>query len=1179
MGDDSLAAGATIVCHNCGAEIAAHSRFCGVCGTPLAAAPSKGLKVSATADSRKLVTVLFADIAGFTAMSEQLDPEEVKHISDAALSRLAAVVQRFDGTVDKFMGDNIMVLFGAPTAHEDDPERAIRCALTMQSELDELSVTLKQQRGFSLELHSGINTGEVLAGSMGNTANGRDYTVMGDAVNIASRLEGEATSGMTLVGPTTYELTKHVFEFEDLGPLTIRGKREAVLAYRVLGLRAERGSGRGLDALGLSSPFVGRQSELATMQRMLGEVAAGGTAICSVIGEPGAGKSRLVRQLREQASREFALRCFTGHCLAYTSRTSYALLSDLLREVCGIALNQSGVVGTAQVQNTCAALGLDGGQPDRAAIFCRLLGFPYADPTISGLSGEDFVTVLRGALTDLLVALAQQGEGPLLLIFEDIHWADPASLATLALLPSLPRTMMLFTYRSSDNRPAVLPSAGEGVTIELGLFSEAESEEMISAALSIEDMPNEVAEQIKARGSGNPFFIEELLKLLLQSGAIVQEEGKWRFAASAVEVRVPASIHEVIQGRIDRLADEQRAMVLTAAAIGRVFNRRLLGKLVEPLPPDQLSYSLDLLNERFLIVPIAGMEQEYAFRHSLIQEVAYQSVLQSERKQLHQRIGDALTDLYPTEGKEISDQTVQLIALHYSLSDNDEGAAIYLMEAGHRAERVYAEEEAAGYYQRALERQKKLAVARPHERLRWGLAQLEAYTGLVDIYTVMGQLDEAEAAGEAGLELGAFLIPLAQQSAAYQQLGNHIAELCNRLATLFGNKRGLPERALEYINIGERALGDEHNLAWARLQVVRAYSHAVVFQPDEMFKALESALPVLEQGQDLAWLARAYYALGTAAGFSRGMEMVYDMRQRGLAIYEQLGDLRGMLNSYLSNGMVLGEMLRYDEAAAALVRAEEVANRLKSQDALAKAQVWWALIYMARGELDKAAAATTQAIRMAEATGYEPVYLDGLTYSGEVEYLRGNFEAALDFWQQGLSKCGNLALWTVDYRLRIARTLARMGRGDEAQALYDAVVGEGLEASTMLSPTVLRVETELWLGHYPQALSLSDAALAAGVSSPRNLSINRILRAQLLYLLGQIPAARDEATILYQDALRYDLPLEQAIAARVLGLTDLADGDPTAARPRLEEAVRICARGGMNAELALSRDALGQIKD
>lgn len=1174
----------TIICPNCSAMVPADNKFCGVCGTQLAASVAAPQASGATtqaappaprskgvADSRRLVTVLFADIAGFTNMAEKLDPEEVKHISDQCLTLLASVVAEYDGTVDKYMGDNIMVLFGAPSAHEDDPERAILCAVKMHEKLTDLSAALEQQRGFRLDLHIGINTGEVLAGAMGSSEVGSgDYTVMGDAVNVAARFQDLAEAGETVVGPTTYQLASHAFEFADLGALKVRGKRDAVRAWRVMSRKAERGSGRGLEGVGLSTPFVGRRKELARLRELLASAAAKRTIVCRLIGEAGAGKSRLIKELRDGSP---GLRCYTGHCLPYTASTAYALVSDLVREMCAISPILRGEPAAAAVAQLCERLDLQKAQPSRSAIFCRLLDLPYADAVVRELRGSDFEQQLRDALVELLTALVGSEPRPVLLILEDVHWADRYSLAALARLPLIPRLMLLFTHRLGQG-PALLPASDEEATIELNTLSDAESEQLVSAALAIDSLPNEVAQQIKERGGGNPFFIEELLKLLLQSGAIVNEGGQWRFTADPASFRVPPSVQEVIQGRIDRLNESQRTLLQTAATAGRVFSHRLMQKLLGA-DDSNLDYNLEALTEQLLTVPLAGQRQEYAFRHALIQEVAYQSVLQSERRKLHAQIADALVALYPEQRGEHSG-VVDVIARHYSESDDHKGAATYLMRAGRRAWSLYATEEATDYYRRALERQKLLAAANPDERLRWGLAQLEAYTALVDITTLTGQLDEAERYGDAGVELAAFLLPLAHEAEAYRQTSEQIAELCVRLAQLYGQRRGLADKTLEYVAIGERALGDKRGRAWARLQVAGAQAYFLRFQPEQMAQRVERALPILKRENDLPWLAMAYYTLGTAATFRGGMEQVHQMRSRSLAIFEELGDLRGMLTGYLSNGVMLGDMLRYDEALVALDRAEELAERLKSRDSLAKAQVWRGLIHLALGELDIAQAYTRRAIAMAEENGYQAVYLDGLTYTGEIEYARGNFATALDMWEQGLTASEGKVLWTADYQLRIARTLARLGRPSEAEAMIQAATSAETQASTMIQTTMLHADAEMWLDHSQRALEMVNEALATGVSSPRNVILYRMLRAMLLLDLGETDSAEAEATALLDDAMRHHLQMEQGICERVIGQALLSRGEVEEGRQRLAQSALIFTRTGMKAEAETSRIAYEQ---
>jgi ABC-type oligopeptide transport system substrate-binding subunit/class 3 adenylate cyclase len=657
---------------------------------------------------RKLVTVMFADISGFTALAETMDPEAVRDLMNACFARLVPVVRKYGGTVDKFMGDNIMALFGAPVAHENDPERALRTALEMVDTLRKLNV----ERGTELELHFGVNTGTVIAGGLG-THERQEYTVMGDTVNVASRLEGVSERGEILVGPETYRMTAPLFEFETMEPVRVKGKADPVPVYRLLATKAVPGKVRGVA--GLESPLVGREAEFHALQEAVGRVQAGVGGIVTLVGEAGLGKSRLVAEIRHSSRPQrsaFAIRHLNwveGRCLSYGSSIAYLLWLDILRGLLDAAAD---VPPTAvrdalreQIQTLC---------PDRFddvfPYLARLMSLPLEasdEAVLEDLDGEKLKSGTFRAVEMLIECASQQR--PLAIVCEDLHWADPTSLELLEqLLPLIDRIPLLLICIFRPERKhgcwriretAVRDYHHRHVDLGLDPLSAAESETLVGNLLRVEGLPQELRERILSHAEGNPFYVEEIIRSLIDDGAIVRDgaSGRWQATRSVADIAIPDTLHGVLMARIDRLQEESKRVLQLASVIGRLFFYRVLAEIARE--ERQLDTHLMTLQREEMIRERARTpELEYIFKHQLTQEAAYNGLLKKERRIFHRQVAEALERLFP----DWVEERVGLLAYHWERAEEAGKATEYLLRAGDQARLAYAHAEAIDYYQRAL---------------------------------------------------------------------------------------------------------------------------------------------------------------------------------------------------------------------------------------------------------------------------------------------------------------------------------------------------------------------------------------------------------------------------------------------------------------------------------------------
>jgi predicted ATPase/class 3 adenylate cyclase len=689
---------------------------------------------SSLAGERKQVTVMFADISGFTAMSEKLDPEEVRRIINACFERLGAVIERYDGHIDKFIGDEIMALFGAPLTHENDPERALRAALEMVIVLAAFNSEYADQIPQPLALHFGINSGLVIAGGIG-TRHRQDYSVLGDPVNLASRLEGLSEAGEILVGEDTYRLAAPLFEFEALKPVKLKGKEKPVKVYRLRQAKTAPGQVRGIE--GLSSPLVGREQEMEQLKAALGKLIDGKGSIISVIGEAGIGKSRLTRELYLECSNEPKVEhtiWARGRGLSYGENVSYLVARDLFCNLLEIDPEDSSAETSLILQSELERL-----FANRAIevypYLAHLLDLPLDEDTaqqLKDLAGEALHRRVLQSAQRYLAAKARQQ--PLVLVWEDLHWADPSSMELLEILLPLTQQsplLLLMVYRPRREsrlwafHQQVSQHSYDGHTcIELCPLTLEESNRLLRNLLGKCDIPEKTCQLLLAKAEGNPFFIEEVIRSLIDSGVIVRTEDQgWVITAGFDKIQIPDTLQGVIMARIDRLPPEVKRVLQVASVIGRNFSGQVLaqvlnknrslakGKLEDAgsLMSKLLQHLQNLESVNLLSLRKSEPDREYGFTHIFTQESVYQSLLHTDRRQLHQQVGEALEAMFVPEitvptGQPTGsgDDLSPLLAYHFQQSGDTERAVKYLTIAGDRASGAYTNQEAKEFYSQAL---------------------------------------------------------------------------------------------------------------------------------------------------------------------------------------------------------------------------------------------------------------------------------------------------------------------------------------------------------------------------------------------------------------------------------------------------------------------------------------------
>jgi class 3 adenylate cyclase len=553
-------------------------------------APTPGPSARPGASSeRRPITVLFADIAGSTAIAERLDPEDWTALVSQAFERMNRTIERYGGTIARLMGDGVLAFFGAPVAHEDDPERAVRCGLDLVQAIDELDSQQTIAGAQGLRVRVGVNTGPVVVGMVGTEA-ASEYTAMGDAVNVAARMQAAARPGSVLVTASTYRFVSSFVEAADVGQLELKGKSDAVHAYEITGLRADAVRLRGLQ--GVRAPMIGRDAQLKRLEELFLVVKAGQGRVACIVGEPGIGKSRLLAELRMSLERSGdPPRWVEGSCLSYGETMAYHLVLDLVRSMIGVtAATEESQVATALQTFLEEHLGED--WKDTYAYLGHMLSLHLTPDMASHVSQLESEVLKRYLASIAQLVRALSTSGSLVLVCDDVHWADSASVdMVLQIVPTLVGLPVLVVLGSRLERASagwrLVAGArdlfGDALTeIRLDPLSMDESRTLVANLLQIDSLPDRTRELILAKAEGNPFFVEEVIRMLIDRGAIVGGHERWVATERVADIEIPDTIHGLLLARIDRLPPESRQTLRVASVIGRQFGVTVLERLLAP---------------------------------------------------------------------------------------------------------------------------------------------------------------------------------------------------------------------------------------------------------------------------------------------------------------------------------------------------------------------------------------------------------------------------------------------------------------------------------------------------------------------------------------------------------------------------------------------------------------------
>ena len=647
---------------------------------------------SALEGERKQVTVLFADLKGSMELLADRDPEEARQLLDPVLERMMAAVHRYEGTVNQVMGDGIMALFGAPLAHEDHALRACYAALAMQAAIRTYAEEARRAHGISVQMRVGLNSGAVVVRAIGNDLH-MDYSAVGQTTHLAARMEQLATPGSILLTADTLRLVEGLVQVTALGPIPVKGLPEPVEVFELVGASTLRGRFQARVAGGLTR-FVGRETELAALVQALERAGAGHGQVVAVVGEAGVGKSRLVYEC-VHAHHLQGWRVLESASVSYGKATPYFPVIDLLRRYTHVEERDD--VRTIRAKVTGQVLTLDETLQETIPALLSLLDALPEDSPFRTLDPPQRRQRTLDALKRVLLRESQVQ--PLLLVFEDLHWIDTETQTLLdSLVESLPtvRLLLLVNYRPEYRHG--WGSKTYYTQLRLDPLPPRSAEELLQVLLGDDPSLAPLKRLLIARTEGNPFFLEESVRALVETGVLVGAPGAYRLAQALPTIQVPATVQAVLAARIDRLPPEAKRLLQTAAVIGTEVPLPLLQAIAE-LPEAALHGGLAHLQAaEFLYETRLFPDHEYTFKHALTHEVAYGSLLQERRRVLHARIVEALEAL---AGDRVAEQ-VERLAHHALRGEVWDKALAYCRQAGEKALARSAHREAVGYFEQAL---------------------------------------------------------------------------------------------------------------------------------------------------------------------------------------------------------------------------------------------------------------------------------------------------------------------------------------------------------------------------------------------------------------------------------------------------------------------------------------------
>ena len=990
-------------------------RFCGNCGLRLlttgmmvssehlvdSESPSKlGVMIGAdlldrfrqagleAAGQRRQVTVLFVDLSEFTHISQHIDSEELYDLVQQCSKMFANNVYKYDGIVDKFTGDGLMALFGAPIAHENNVELAIRSALDMQADLAVLSDSLEDRIGSRIKAHIGLNSGSVIVGGIGSNMM-MNYTAIGDVVNLASRIVSAAKAGEILVSDFAYRQVRALFNFEPLERMQLKGIDQAVQVYRVLGSQTKPGSVRGIE--GLYAPMIGRDGELERLRQTINAMINSGTGrFVAVHGEAGIGKSRLISEFKSAVS-QLPVQLQEGASLVFRKGVAYWLFQDAFFRFLELDTGTSRLECQARLREHIMQA-----MPDRVddvlPYLEHFLSLPLSDPNASRriefLAADQLQQQIFHSVRDLL--LIDSSRKPIILILEDLHWADEGSLELIDyLLDSLvknPIAIVAVSRTFADGKLAEITQRASELLrlrftdLQLKSLSPDQSDRLLSQLTSIHNMPESLRNDIVQRSSGIPFYLEEILRMLMDRNLLRREEGHWQLddGINLTNLGVPDTLEGLILTRFDTLGPIERHILKVASVIGRTFTRHLLVNCLPTLADEEAMQALGILFEREFILPDPSPGGEYMFKHVLVSETIYGTLLKRERKELHGLVAGTIERL---AADHLEDQ-VDILARHYFWSEYKDRALHYLILAGQKAGRNFNASQSQKYFEDAL-----VVIAEVQATPQ---QIMQVYSGLGDARSLAGNYPAARAA----YELAANSIQLTQETTP-----ETACELQRKIGMTY-ERQGDYDQALKCLENAKQVLQQADSNSPAELSQILNDTGWIFIRRgrlDEAENFLVQAQSLAEKTNRLEVISSIYNRLGGVYFQKDLLKEASDFAAKSLSLRKEIGDIPGVARSYNNLGLLSWKRGYWDNALLNFQKSAEYQVNLGDVEGVIELNSNMGLLEIDRGNLDEASKYLEEAWRRAQEIGHGHHIALVSNYLGKLYLAQEDWPRALEY--------------------------------------------------------------------------------------------------------------------------------------------------------------------------------------
>jgi len=1131
-------------------------RFCGICGSPLSGArevatqdfssaefSELGVLVGSdlkqrfhqagleSAGQRRTVTVLFADLCDYTGLSSQLDDESLYEIIQSYIHMLAEKIYQFEGMVDKITGDGLMALFGAPIALENPAERAVRAAIAMQSGLEQLNLDLEDKLGGKLQMHWGLNRGSVIVGGIGSDLL-IDYTAIGDSVNLARRLQEAAQPDTILVSESVYQTTRALFDYQQVSDLQLKGYQSGINGFQVSGIKTQPDLVRGIQ--GLHTEMVGRAAELQQVTHALQEMLENQQGqMVTLVGEAGIGKSRLTAEFKSHIDPN-QVTLLEGQSLTYRKSVSYWIFIEVLRNLLGVPPGTD----RAEVHHKLLekVTNLMGSESSAVMpLFEKMLSLepsdPFASQRLNYLDAEQLRQQNFIAIRNLLLALADQQ--PLVLILEDLHWADEVSLDLIS-----------FLIEAVDDRPVMILGITRPITegnleqllatseqhlgqsssiIQLDSLSEAQSDQLLFGLLGMQDIPEKFRSQVVKRASGVPFYIEETLRMLIDKQILVRERGTWVLDTEVnLDLEVPENLQDLILTRFDRLSPLQRSLLQAASVIGREFNAELLQSVMADRDEIKFNELLAGLEEKAFILPAVDQGyQGYLFRHVLTSDAVYRTLLRKERNRLHGLVANSIEQVYAEQ----LESQVEVLANHYLRSEYLDKALHYLIRAGRKTAREYANLQAQRYFEEA---RNLLADIEHSAEQAW-----QVWLGLGDVLVFVGEYEGARSCYH---EIINSKLSLNDEHAS---TGLHV--VYRKIAITY-ERQGEFDLALEQLETANQKLvaaGNSSPVAKAQILNDRGWILFLRGNFQEARNSLQSALDLVSGSDELSVVASINNRLGAVSYQLREYQQAARYVKESLELRKMLGDLSG--EARLNNNLGLLGLMSGDlhEAEENFYQSINLLEKVGDTEGIALANINLGLVKYDLGDYEAAKRHLEKAVSVSDRIGHRFYLGLGDMYLGRLESAGGVYEHAEEL----------------------------LG---ESEIIFEELGAQ----DNLVDAQCYRAENYLAWGNIGLAKKWSRKAKSRLIADGGSLESDSVQSGRVLRLQGSIArrqrdleqseAYLQESADVFQVAME---KLESARTAYELGLLALDQDDPASAQTFFEQAREIFFEVGALKEL------------